>query len=163
VSNDIEALFGDSSNDDAAMSAMMDEQVALLASFKTAHREQVTRQFMAAEREALATMLVVRTKAAREAARVTKEIVAMVVVARDAARAEELAEEEAPSATAREEMARDRCRWDKDMAPARRAREIHELANERRHRLRLARRQGRHDRQTDSEGSNAIDAGERIV
>jgi hypothetical protein len=38
----------------------MDEQVPLLAYFETAHREEGTRQFMAAEREALAAMLVVR-------------------------------------------------------------------------------------------------------
>jgi hypothetical protein len=38
----------------------MDEQVALLASFKTAHCGEGTRQFMATEREALASMLMVR-------------------------------------------------------------------------------------------------------
>jgi hypothetical protein len=47
-----------------AVPATMDEQVALLASFETAHHEQVTRQFMAAEREALATMLMVRASGA---------------------------------------------------------------------------------------------------
>jgi hypothetical protein len=47
ASNDIEALFGDSSDGDAAVPATTDEQVALLASFETVHREQVTRQFMA--------------------------------------------------------------------------------------------------------------------
>jgi hypothetical protein len=41
----------------------------------------------------------------------------------------------------REEMARDRARWDENMAAARHNREIHELVNERRHRQRLARRQ----------------------
>jgi hypothetical protein len=38
-------------------------------------------------------------------------------------------------------MARDRRRWDDDMAVARRARKIHELATQRRHRRNLARRQ----------------------
>jgi hypothetical protein len=45
-------------------------------------------------------------------------------------RAEELAEEAAVDAEAWEEMARDHRRWDKDMATARRAREIHELASQ---------------------------------
>jgi hypothetical protein len=49
------------------------EQVALLASFETAYREQVTHQFMAAEREALASMLVVRGNVAREAVCVAAE------------------------------------------------------------------------------------------
>jgi hypothetical protein len=54
-------------------------------------------------------------------------------------------------------MARDCRRRDKDMATARRAREIHELASERHHRRNLAR--ACRARQTDGEGSNAIDAG----
>jgi hypothetical protein len=49
---------------DVAVPVTTDEQVALLTSFETAHREQVTRQFMVAEREALATMLVVRASGA---------------------------------------------------------------------------------------------------
>jgi hypothetical protein len=61
--------------------------------------------------------------------------------ARAVARAEELAEEAAAEATAQEEMARDRRCWDDDMATARRAREVHELATQRRHRRNLARRQ----------------------
>jgi hypothetical protein len=43
ASDDIEAHFGDSSKGDATMPATIDKQVALVASFKTAHREQVTR------------------------------------------------------------------------------------------------------------------------
>jgi hypothetical protein len=43
TSDDIEALFGGSSDSDATVPAMTNEQVALLASFETAHREQVTR------------------------------------------------------------------------------------------------------------------------
>jgi hypothetical protein len=58
-----------------------------------------------------------------------------------------------------EEMARDRRRWDEDMAAARRAREIHELASQRHHRWNLARRQAIRACQTDSEGSNAVDPG----
>jgi hypothetical protein len=43
ASDDIEALFGDSSDDDnMVVPAMMDEQVALLASFETTHREEGT-------------------------------------------------------------------------------------------------------------------------
>jgi hypothetical protein len=43
ASDEIEALFGDSSDDDVVVMAMMDEQVALLASFETAYREEGTR------------------------------------------------------------------------------------------------------------------------
>jgi hypothetical protein len=43
VSDDIEALFGDSSDGDAAVPVMTDEQVALLTSFKTVHHEKATR------------------------------------------------------------------------------------------------------------------------
>jgi hypothetical protein len=43
VSDDIEALFGGSSDGDATIPTMTDEQVALLASFETTHRKQVTR------------------------------------------------------------------------------------------------------------------------
>jgi hypothetical protein len=56
-------------------------------------------------------------------------------------------------------MARDRARWDEDMATARRARKIHELASERHHRQNLARHQANRAHQTDGEGSNAVDAG----
>jgi hypothetical protein len=97
---------------------------------------------MAAEQVALAAMLVVRTNAARAAARVAagEEVTraAEEAAAAVAARAEEIVEE---AAAAREEMARDRACWDKDMVAARCAREIHELVNERRHRQLLARRQ----------------------
>jgi hypothetical protein len=55
ASDDIEALFGDT-DDDMVLPAITDEQVTLLMSFETAHRKEVTRQFMAAEREALAAM-----------------------------------------------------------------------------------------------------------
>jgi hypothetical protein len=95
VSDDIEALLGESSDGDVVMPAMMDKQVAVLASFETAHREEGTCQFMAAEREALAAMLVVRANAAREAARVAKaaaELAAREEATRAAVRAEELAE-----------------------------------------------------------------------
>jgi hypothetical protein len=46
--------------------------VALLASFETAHREEGMRQFMAVEREALVAMLMVRSNAASEVARVAE-------------------------------------------------------------------------------------------
>jgi hypothetical protein len=94
-------------------------------------------------------MLVVRASAVRKVARVAE-------AARAAARAEELAEE---AAAAQEEMARDRRRWDDDIAAARRAREVHELATQRRHRQNLPRRQGIRARQADDEGSNAVDLG----
>jgi hypothetical protein len=61
ASDGIEALFND--NDDMAVPAMIDEQVALLALVHA----------MVAERVALATMLVVRANAARKAARVATE------------------------------------------------------------------------------------------
>jgi hypothetical protein len=125
------------------------EQVALLTFFETAHCEQVTRQFMAAEREALAAMLVVRTNTAREASRVATqeeatreaaraaEEAAAVAVQEEAACAaawvEEPAEEAGADAAARVKMARDCRSWDEDMAAARRAREIHELASEHHH------------------------------
>jgi hypothetical protein len=84
---------------------------------------------------------------------------AVAVAAREVARVEELAEEAATDAAAREEMARDHRRWDEDLAAARHAREIHELTSERHHRIRLARHQAQRARHTDCEGSNAIDAG----
>jgi regulator of protease activity HflC (stomatin/prohibitin superfamily) len=142
VSDDIEALFGDSSDGDVVVPTMTDEQVALLTSFETAHCEEGTRQFMAAEREALAAMLVVRANAAREAAHVAAQeeaarvasraaeaAAAREVAARVAARAEELAEEAAADAAAHEEMVRDRHRWDDDIAAARCVREVHKLAS----------------------------------
>jgi hypothetical protein len=43
ASDDIEALFGGSSDGDATIPVMTDEQVALLTSFETTHREKVTR------------------------------------------------------------------------------------------------------------------------
>jgi hypothetical protein len=58
ASDDIEALFGDSSDDDVVMAPTADEQMVLMASFETVHREEGTHQFMAAERDALAAMLV---------------------------------------------------------------------------------------------------------
>jgi hypothetical protein len=102
ASEDIEALFGDSSDGDVVAPAMTDEQVALMPCFKTAHREERTRQFVAAEREALAAMLVGRANAAREAARVAAEEEAAHVavrtteVARVVARATEAALELVP-------------------------------------------------------------------
>jgi hypothetical protein len=179
VSDDIEAVFGDSDDGEVVAPATTDEQVVLIASFKTAHREESTRQFLAADREALAAMLAVRANVAREAARVAaeeeaahvaaraaeaaldlaalEEAAAVEEVARDAsravARAEEQAEEAAPEAAAQEEMARDRRRWDEDMAAARRLRVVHELATHRRHSRNLARRQA------GSEGSNTVDLG----
>jgi hypothetical protein len=68
ASDDIDALFGDSSDSDMVAPTTTDEQVALMASFETAHHEERKRQFMATEREALAAMLVVRANTAREAA-----------------------------------------------------------------------------------------------
>jgi hypothetical protein len=106
VDDDIEALFGDSSDGDVVVPATTDKQVALLASFETAHREQGTRRFMAAEREALVAMLVVCANAAREVTRVATQEEA----AHAAARADELAEEAVADATTQEEMARDRRR-----------------------------------------------------
>jgi hypothetical protein len=151
VDDDIEALFGDTSDGNVIVPAITDEQVALLASFKTAHQEEGTRQFMAAEREAFAAMLVVHANAAREAMRVAaKEEAARVAeAARAAAREEELAKEAAADATTQEEMAKDRRRWDDDVAVARCTRKIHELATQRSHRRNLA----------EGEGSNAVDAG----
>jgi hypothetical protein len=137
MSDDIEALFGDSDDGDVVMPATTDEQVALMVSFETAHREEGTRLFMATEREALAAMLVVRANAAREAARVAAqaeadhvaarvaELAAREEVAHAAAWVEELIEE---AAAVQEEMARDHRRWDDDMAAARSAREVQELA-----------------------------------
>jgi hypothetical protein len=43
ASDDIEALFGDSSDSDMVVLETTDEQVALLAPFETAHREEGTR------------------------------------------------------------------------------------------------------------------------
>jgi hypothetical protein len=171
VSDNIDALFGDSFDGDVVVPVMTDEQVALLASFKTAHREEGTRQFMATEREALAFMLVVRANAAREAARmVTQEEAARVAeavaelaareeVAHATTRAEELVEEAAADAVAQEEMARDRRRWDDDMVAVRHAREVHELATQHRHHRNLACRMVIRARKANSEGSNAIDPG----
>jgi hypothetical protein len=128
--------------------AITDEQAALFALFEIAHHKEAMRQFVAAEREALAAMLVVQANAAREATRVVFMEVACVtveeaatVVAQEAAQAEELAEEAATKAAARKEMAKDRACWDEDIAAARRGHEIHELAIERCHHQRgLARR-----------------------
>jgi hypothetical protein len=119
-----------------------------------AHREESTRQFMAAEREALAAMLVVRANAAREAAYAAEAALELAAreeaavakeavreAARAVARAEELAEEAVAEAAAQEDMAQDCRRWDEDMAASRRAYEVHELATQRRHRQNLARRQ----------------------
>jgi hypothetical protein len=82
---------------------------------------------MAAEREALAAMLMVCANTVREAARVAAEEEAAHVAeaARAAARAKELAEETTADAAMQEEMARYYRRWDDDMAAVRRAREIH--------------------------------------
>jgi hypothetical protein len=156
VSDDIEALFGDSSDGDVVMPATTDEQVALMSSFVMAHREEGTRQIMAVDRDALVAMLVVRANAAREAARVAEaeaELATREEAARAVMQAEELAEEAAEEATTQEEMARDRHRWDDDMATARHAREDHKLATQCRHRRNLARRQA------DAEGSNTVDPG----
>jgi hypothetical protein len=121
-------------------------------------------------------MLVVHANAAREAALVAaQEEVAMeaahaameavhaaeeastVAAQEEEARVAVRAEEGAVDAAARTEMARDNRRWGEDMATARRAREIHELASERHHRRNLA--HARRARQTDGKGSNAVDAG----
>jgi hypothetical protein len=114
---------------------MIGEQVVLMASFETAHREESTRQFMAVEREALAAMLVMCANTVREAAHVAAEEEAARMAARAAEATMELA--------AREEAA---C-------------EVHELAPQRRHRLNLDRRQAHHACQADGEGSNTVDLG----
>jgi hypothetical protein len=72
VSDDSETLYG-GTDDDVIVPATINKQVALLASFITAHREEVTRKFMAAKREALVAMLAVRANMAKEAARATVE------------------------------------------------------------------------------------------
>jgi hypothetical protein len=123
---------------------------------------------------ALATMLVVRANAAREAARVAVEEEAARVAARaveaaldlaareEAAATEEVAreaacavaraeEQAAAEAVAQEDMARDRRRWDEDMAAARCLREVHVLATHCRHRRNLARRQAQRARQAGEE------------
>jgi hypothetical protein len=77
ASDDIEALYGDSSKGDMVVLASTNEQVALLAFFETVHREEGTRQFMAIEREALAAMLVVWANTVREVARVAAHVADM--------------------------------------------------------------------------------------
>jgi hypothetical protein len=158
VSNDIEALFDDSDDGDVVAPATTDEQVALMASFEMAHREQSTRQFMAAEREALVAMLVVRANAAREATHVAAEEETARVAARVVEVALELAARE--EAAVAEEAARAVARA-KELAEeaARRLREVHELATQRCHRRNLARRQAHRARQADNEGSNTVDMG----
>jgi hypothetical protein len=69
ASDDIKALCGDSSDGSTAVPTT----VVLLASFKTVHCDHVTHQFMATEREALPTMLVVLANVAREVTRVATE------------------------------------------------------------------------------------------
>jgi hypothetical protein len=154
ASDDIEALFGESNDGEVVTPVTMDEQVALMASFEMAHCKESTHQFMAAEREALAAMLMVHANTVREAARVAAEEEATRLAARAAeaaldlaareeaaaaeemaceadravARVEELAEEAVVEAAAQEEMARDRRHWDEDMAAARLLREVHKLA-----------------------------------
>jgi hypothetical protein len=117
ASDDIEALFGDSDDGEVVAPATTDEQVELMASFETAHHEESTHQFMAAEREALAAMLAVRANTAREVAHVAaeeeeapsrlaldldarEEAAAAEEVAREAARAVARAEEQAEEAAA---------------------------------------------------------------
>jgi hypothetical protein len=56
-------------------------------------------------------------------------------------------------------MARDRRHWDKDMAVARRLREVDGLATQRRHHRNLARRQAQRARQAGDEGSYTVDLG----
>jgi hypothetical protein len=159
---------------------MTDEQVVLMASFEMEHRDESTRQFMAAEQEALAAMLVVCANMAREAARVAARAVEAALdlasweeaavaegaaheAAHEVARAEELAEEAATEAVVQEEMARDRHRWDEDMATTRHLREVHELATQRHHRQNLARRQAHRARQASDEGSNTVDLGWGVI
>jgi hypothetical protein len=108
ASDDIEALFGDSDDGKVVAAATTDEQVALMASFEMAHRKESTRQFMAAEREALAAKLAVRANAAREAARVAAEEEAARVAARAMEAALDLAARE--EAAAAEEVAREAAR-----------------------------------------------------
>jgi hypothetical protein len=56
-------------------------------------------------------------------------------------------------------MTWDRHRWEEDMAAARRAHEVHELATQRHHRRNLAHRQALRAHQAGSEGSNTVDLG----
>jgi hypothetical protein len=90
--DDLDGLF----DDEKVTPATSDEQAVLLASFEIARREEDTRLFMAAEREALSAMLVVRATAAKRAA------------------AEMAAEEAELGAALAEESARDRTRWEAD-------------------------------------------------
>jgi hypothetical protein len=101
ASDNIGALFGD--DNDVSIPATTDEQVALLVLFETAHRKEVMRQFMAAEREALVAMLVVRVSAVREATRTAAEEEAVW----EAARMAEEATIATTEATATEEVARE--------------------------------------------------------
>jgi hypothetical protein len=104
--DDLDGLF----DDEKVVSAMSDEQAVLLASFETARREEDTRLFMAAEREALSAMLVVRAAAAKRVA------------------AEMAAEEAALGAALAEEIARDRARWEANRAAARSRRDAANVA-----------------------------------
>jgi hypothetical protein len=90
--DELDGLF----DDEKVAPPTTDEQAVLLASFETARREEDTRLFMAAEREALSAMRVVRAAAAKRAA------------------SEMAAEETALSAALAEEIARDRARWEAD-------------------------------------------------
>jgi hypothetical protein len=56
-------------------------------------------------------------------------------------------------------MASDHRRWDEDMAAARCALVIHELASQHHRSRNLARRQANRARQSNGEGSNIVDAG----
>jgi hypothetical protein len=139
--------------------------VALLASFETAYREQVTCQFMTTERESLAAMLVVRANTAREAAHVAAQEEAArmaegaAAAAQEAARAEEIAEEATSEAAAREEMARTgrarRRTWQRRGVPARSTSSRTSAATAS---VWLAGRPTTRTRPT-GEGSNAVDTG----
>jgi hypothetical protein len=116
----------------------------------------------AAARKVACTEEVAAETAPRKVARVANKEAreaAVAAAAKEVVRTEEFAEEAAAEAVTRNEMDMDRVRWGKDMAAARRAHEIHDLANERCHRQRLAHHRARHARQTDVEGSNAGNAG----
>jgi hypothetical protein len=111
--DDLDGLF----DDEEVAPATSDEQVVLLASFETARHKEDTRLFIAAEREALSAMLMVRAAASKHAA---EELEAAALqrtnrlLVRERAVAEMAAEEAELGAALAEESARDRVCWEAD-------------------------------------------------
>jgi hypothetical protein len=154
MDDDIEALFGDSSDGDVVVPVMTDELVALLAFFETPHREEGTRQFMAAERRLLRPCSwCAPTRRGRWRAWLPRRRRHTWWPAWQRRRRSWLprrrrlvrrrgrrsSPRRATDAAAHEEMARDHRRWDDGMAAGRRACEMHELATQHRHCRNLAR------------------------